>query len=72
MARTLKALDVWLRFDSDEDEDPTHEANTFKVAGGWEIHWYHNDVGQVTAEHFHTLSDALAWYEANGYQDFSS
>ncbi len=71
------ALDVWLRFDSPDDEEATYEANTFKGvdADGVEIYrvdWYHTAVGQVTEVPFSTYEEATAWLEAAGYQDFSS
>lgn len=71
------ALDVWLRFDSPEDEEATYEANTYKDvdAGGVEIYrveWYHTAVGQVTTISFSTYEKARAWLEAAGYQDYSS
>lgn len=71
------ALDVWLRFDSPDDEEATYEANTFKSvdARGVEtftVEWYHNAVGQVTKVSFPTYEAASAWLVAQGYQDFSS
>ena len=71
------ALDVWLRFDSPDDEETTYEANTFKEvdANGVEtyrVDWYHNSVGQVTEVSFSTYDEAKAWLEAAGYQDYSS
>lgn len=66
------ALDVWLRFDSPEDEEASHEANTYRNEDGtYRVEWYHNAVGLVTTVDFDTLADAYDWYEANGYQDFT-
>ena len=73
-----KPLDVWLKFyepatdDDGEDYLAEYEANTYKVNGEYVIEWYHNDVGLVTNVYFSTLSEAHAWYEDNGYQDFTS
>lgn len=64
-------LDVWLRFDSPEDEEASHEANTYLTDTGYAVKWYHNAVGLVTTVDFDTLADAYDWYEANGYQDFT-
>lgn len=67
-----KPLDVWLKFDSDEDEEPTYEANTFETAWGYEIEWYHTAVGQVNWVSFDRLEEAHKWYADNGFQDFTS
>lgn len=65
-------LDVWLRFEHPDDEEAAYEANTFRTAdGGYRIEWYHNAVGLVAKEDFDTLDEAYAWYERNGYQDFT-
>lgn len=70
---TRKPLDVWMCFEHPDDEEAAYEANTFRTAdGGYRIEWYHNAVGLVTSEDFDTLDEAYAWYERNGYQDFSS
>ena len=72
------ALDVWLKFydpatdEDDEDYLAEYEANTYREGEGYRIEWYHNDVGQVTREHFDTLAEAHAWYERNGFQDFTA
>jgi hypothetical protein len=71
------ALDVWLRFESPDDEETTYEANTFKEvdadgAETFRVDWYHVDVGQVTSVPFSSYEQAKAWLEAAGYQDFSS
>ena len=74
------ALDVWLRFETSyddatgepyEDEEASHEANTYRDEDGYRIEWYHSAVGLVTRVDFDTLADAYDWYEANGYQDFT-
>ena len=65
-------IDVWLKFDNDSDELATYEATTFMTDTGYEIQWYHNDVGLVTSEQFDTLADAYDWYEANGYENYTA
>lgn len=71
-------IDVWLKWDAEQivrgDDDPlaTYEANTFMTETGYEIQWYHNDVGLVTHIEFDTLADAYDWYERNGFQDFTA
>lgn len=65
------ALDVWLRFESPEDEEASHEANTYRDEDGYVIKWYHSAVGLVTTVDFETLADAYDWYEREGFQDFT-
>jgi hypothetical protein len=72
MTEDKTALDVWFRFDDEEDDEPTYEANTFKTDDGYVIEWYHNDVGQVTEVEVATYEEAQAWYEQNGYLDFTA
>lgn len=66
------ALDVWLRFEQETDEESSHEANTFRTTDGFRIDWYHTAVGQVSSVWLDTYEDAEKWYEEHGYQDFSS
>ena len=66
-------LDVWLKFESDDDDDPTLEANTRKIPGGrFAVDWYHVDVGVVSSLEFGTLAEAHAWYERNGFTDYTA
>lgn len=65
-------LDVWLKFDHEDDEEATHEANTFKDEAGYRVEWYLNSVGLVKSVYFDTLAEAHAWYEREGFQDFTS
>lgn len=70
---TSSSLDVWLRFNDNYDTElAEYEANTFMTVTGYLIEYYHNDVGQVSSVEFDTLADAYAWYEENGFEDFSS
>lgn len=72
------AIDVWLKFAAEPDPDDgddlaTHEANTYRLEDGtYRIEWYLNAVGLVTGVHFDTLEEAHAWYEREGFSDFSS
>jgi hypothetical protein len=69
----MSALDVWLRFDAPDDEEASHEANTFRdVDGRYFVAWYHTAVGVVTHVFFDTYEEACAWLTEQGYQDFSS
>ena len=64
--------DVWLKFDQADDEEPTMEANTFKNEDGYEIQWYHVDVGLVHSVHSPSLNEVHAWYAQNGFTDFTA
>lgn len=76
-------LDVWFRFYpcecpedgahlDDCDDETEYEANTYKTPDGFVIEHYHTAVGLVSYVHVATYEDAVKWYEAAGYQDFSS
>ena len=68
-----QALDVWLAFESDEDDEPQYEANTYPDEDGeFVIEWYHTAVGLVSRVYFDTYQECEAWYEANGYQNFTA
>ena len=73
------ALDVWLQFETlyddatgDGYEEARAEANTFREDGQFRIDWYLNSVGMVKSVYFNTYEEAKAWYEREGFQDFSS
>jgi hypothetical protein len=70
------ALDVWLRFHSDDSDDADAEAeceaNTYATDDGFRVDWSHTAVGLVTSVNFDTLAEAHAWLEANDFQDFTS
>ncbi|UDL15820.1 hypothetical protein QEH42_gp138 [Microbacterium phage Pumpernickel] len=68
----IDPIDVWLKFDSPEDEEASHEANTFRTTDGYRVDWYHNDVGQVTSQFFEDYEKAQVWLSEAGYSDFSS
>lgn len=66
-------LDAWLKFDDDDDETPSHEANTYRLkGGGYAVGWCHADVGLVVWETFPTYPDACAWLTSAGFDDFTS
>ena len=71
-AAGTKPMDVWLQFDSENDEEARAEANTFREDGQFRIDWYLNAVGLVKSEYFNTYEEVTAWYEREGFQDFSS
>jgi hypothetical protein len=69
----MKALDVWLRFAEDDDEEAEAEANTFATEDGrFRVEWYLTSVGLVKGVGFDTLAEAHAWLTREGFQDFSS
>lgn len=78
MSAALRAretcLDVWLKFDVSDDEEASHEANTYRTADGWyRVEWSHTAVGLIASPQlFATYAEACAWLTANGYQDFTS
>ena len=73
-------LDVWLQSETLYDdvtgepyEETRAEANTYRNEdGSYRIEWYLNVVGLVTREYFDTYEECTAWYEREGFQDFSS
>jgi hypothetical protein len=70
--RTDTALDVWLRFDSPDDEESSAEANTYEDNGVYRVEWCLTAVGLVKTRSFITYEDAVAWLTAEGFQDFTS
>lgn len=65
-------LDVWLKFDAPDDDEASHEANTWRTSDGFRVEWCHTAVGQITCEQFPTYALAREWLTGNGYQDFTS
>lgn len=65
-------IDVWLKFDNEIDEETIAEANTYKDGDLFRVEWYLSAVGLVTTETFATLDEAHAWYERNGFTDYTS
>lgn len=65
--------DVWLRFETSEDEEAEAEANTYHYENGFTVGWYLNSVGLVTyVGTFPTEDAASAWLESQGFEDFTS
>ena len=65
-------IDVWLRFENDEEE-ASHEANTFiDKDGGFRIESYSTAVGQVSTVHLDTVGEVHEWYAKHGYQEFTA
>ena len=68
-----ESLDVWLAFDEPNDEEASHEANTYKTGEGrYRVEWYNSAVGLISRREFATYGDAAEWLTDCGYQDFSS
>lgn len=68
------ALDVWIRFVGEEEEEAEAEANVFSDAEGeYYVQWYLTSVGLVTTEgYFSTHEEAREWLRGAGFQDFTS
>lgn len=65
--------ETWLKFDADDDEDPSHTATVERNDDeGYVVSWWHEDVGLVTDVNFDTLEDAHAWLEDAGYADYTA
>ncbi len=78
-AAGTKPMDVWLQFETLYDDatgedykEVRAEANTFREDGQFRIDRYLNAVGLVKSEYFNTYEEVTAWYEREGFQDFSS
>jgi len=66
-------VDIWLKFETPVDEEPSFEGNTFPTEDGrYCLEWYHTAVGQVSRKWVDTYADAVRFWESNGFQDFSS
>lgn len=67
------ALDVWLRFTDEEDEEPDAEANIFaNDPECFRVEWYLTAVGLVESRKFATYDEAKAWLEGEGFTDYSA
>lgn len=67
------AVDVWLRFDKEDDEESEAEANVFTDdPDHFRVEWYLTAVGLVTRVYFETYDKAREWLEAEGFEDFSA
>ena len=66
-------MQIWLKFDEEHDEEPSHAANIFTDDDdGARIEWWNEAVGLVTTVYKDTVADAEKWLEDAGYQDFTS
>lgn len=65
-------MQIWLKFDEEHDEDPSHAANIFPDGEGARIEWWNEAVGLVTTVYKDTMADAEKWLESAGYQDFTA
>ena len=63
---------VWLKFESFEDEEAVAEANIIEEAGGYVVAWSLTSVGLVKRVWFYGHDEAVAWLEKEGFQDCSS
>ena len=68
---TFNPSNVWLAFDDDDDE-VAYEANIVQTDSGYAVEWYHVDVGLVRSERFPAYDEAVAWLEAEDFQDFTA
>lgn len=67
--------EVWLKFDAEDDEDPSHTATvTGDADRGYQVDWWHEDVGLVVTVDtvFLNLEDAHDWLESAGYADYTA
>lgn len=69
---TKTPIDVWLKFESPDDEEAAYEANTYRTDTGYRVEWCRSAVGLVTAIDFDTLADAYNWLERENFQDFTA
>ena len=65
-------MQIWLKFDDENDEEASHAANIFTDGEGARIEWWNESVGPVTTVYKDTVADAEKWLEGAGYQDFTS
>lgn len=74
MSNRTPIHETWLRFESDTDEEPSHEANVIPSPDGYGflIETSHTAVGQVSTVHRDTLLGAHDYLTAEGFQDFTA
>ena len=66
-------LDVWLRFDSPDDEESEAEANIREDRGSYVADWSLTAVGLVkSSPEFDSYHDAETWLEAEGFENYSA
>lgn len=72
MARNTEALEVWLKFDTPEDEETTAEALVWEDGGQFRVDWDLTAVGLVTSVYFNTHEEARTWLEREGFEDYTA
>lgn len=66
-------MQIWLKFDEEHDEEPSHTANIFTFDnGGTIVEWGNEAVGEVTTLHYNSLAEAENRLSEAGYQDFTA
>ncbi len=78
----MSTQEVWLRFEDDNDDEATYEAELteFVITEGddevWDqyyiVEWWHADVGQVSERRFDTYDEAAEFLTRNGYADYTA
>lgn len=71
MTKNSEPVDAWLMFESDEDEEATHEANTFIEDDRFRVEWSNTSVGQAGFIYCDTYPEVEATLINAGYQKFS-
>ena len=68
-----RALEMWLRFNKNDDEEPTYEANVYREPDGTvSVRWSLVAVGLVTTVPCSTRDAAREWLASAGYVDFTA
>ena len=68
-----RALETCLRFDEDDDEEPTYEANVYRESDGTvSVRWSLVAVGLETVVPCTTRDAAREWLASAGYVDFTA
>lgn len=71
MTKNTESLSVWLRYESPEDEEASHEATIDQDGDTFVASWSHTAVGQVSTREFDTEEEANAFLESEGFEDFT-
>lgn len=65
--------EVWMRFEADEDEEPTHEANiSLDDDGDYMVEIDFVATSNVTEHYFDTAEEARSFLENMGYDDYTA
>lgn len=67
-------MQIWFKFDDENDEDPTYTANVTEDenGNGTLVEWWHEDVGLTERVIFEDEDTAGKWLESQGFQDFTA